>query len=115
MLAILALVAASVALTEPEKPSIVLPEGVTCNDLFWKDRSRINPTELSDYQKCILSVHHGETNSGVLGDLLWVRIEGEYFSTSKRQLRAAFRTEEAAKRALQLDFQKQHREWKAQQ
>ena len=58
MLAILALVAASVALTEPEKPSIVLPEGVTCNDLFWKDRSRINPTELSNYQKCILSVHH---------------------------------------------------------
>ena len=82
MLAILALVAASVALTEPEKPSIVLPEGVTCNDLFWKDRSRINPTELSNYQKCILSVHHGETDNGVLGDLLRIRIEGEYFSAS---------------------------------
>ena len=115
MLAILALVAASVALTEPEKPSIALPEGVTCNDLFWRDRSRINPTELSDYQKCYLSQYHGETDSGALGDLLWIRIEGEYFSLSKRELYAAFGDEDAAKRAVEIELQSQYRKWKAQQ
>ena len=116
MLAILALVAASVAITEPEKPSIALPEGVTCNDLFWTDRSRINPTELSDYQKCYLSQYHGETNSGSLGDLLWVRIDGEYFSVSKRKLQNSFgRNEEAAKKALNIEFRRQYNKWKAQQ
>ena len=115
MLAILALVAASLALTEPEKPSVVLPEGITCNDLFWADRSRINPSKLSDYQKCYLAIHHGETDSGSLGDLLWVRIEGEYFSISKRQLRTAFGTEEQAKKALRTEFQRQYHAWKAQQ
>ena len=112
MLAILALVAASIAATPSETPSIVLPEGVTCNDLFWTDRSRINPTKLSDYQKCILSVHYGETDSGSLGSLLWIRIEGEYFSVSKNSLRAAFSNEEDAKKALNIEFTRQYNKWK---
>ena len=115
MLAVLALVVASFTSTPSQEPSITLPEGVTCNDLFWKDRSRINPTELSNYQKCVLAVNYGETDSGVLGDILWVRIEGEYFSVSKRQLFASFRTEEAAKKAVEIEFQKQYQAWKSTQ
>ena len=114
MLAVLAaLIIASTH--ETQEPSIVLPEGVTCNDLFWRDRSRVNPTELSDYQKCVLGVNYGETDSGVLGDLLWVRVDGEYYSVSKRELRSAFSNEEDAKRAFNREIHKQIKIRKAQQ
>ncbi len=109
------LISATIALSgaaQAEEPSIVLPEGVTCSNLFWYQNGRVNPTELNDYQKCILAVNYGETDSGSLGDLLWVRINGEYFSVSKRKLWSSFSKEEDAQRALQIEFIRQHKEWK---
>ena len=94
--------------------SIVLPEGVTCSDLFWATSGRLNPTELSDRQKCILATT-SEEDSGSMGDLLWVRIDGEYFSTSKRKLWVMFKDEDKARKALQIEFIRQHAEWKAAQ
>ena len=112
MLAALAVIIAAASAAPAQEPTITLPEGITCNDLFWRDRSRINPTELSDYQECILATHYGETDSGNLGDILWVRIEGEYFSVSKRELRAAFGTEKAAQEAFTIEIHRQYNEWK---
>ena len=111
MLAALAVIIAATA-APTQEPTITLPEGVTCNDLFWRDRSRINPTELSDYQECILAVHYGETDSGELGGILWVRIEGQYFSVSKRELHAAFSNEEDAKEAFKREIHNQYNKWK---
>ncbi len=105
----------STPLLAKQTPTLTLPEGVTCNDVFWTDNGRINPTELSDRQKCILSVHYGETNSGAMGNILWIRIDGEYFSVSKSVLKASFSNEEDAQRALQREYARQHGVWKSQQ
>ena len=43
--------------------------------------SRINPTELSDYQKCVFD-YYGKT-SGVHGNFLWFSLNGEFYHIQK--------------------------------
>ena len=44
--------------------------------------TRFNPTELSDYQKCVFE-HYGKT-SGEMGSFVWFAIDGEYYHIQQR-------------------------------
>ena len=49
--------------------------------------TRLNPTELSGYQKCWLQEHRPEEPSGVIGNLFYFEtVKGEYFSTTVESL-----------------------------
>jgi len=48
--------------------------------------NRINPTELSDYQKCWLDEHRADKPNGVLGSLFYVKIDGDYVSVPVKEL-----------------------------
>ena len=92
---------------------LVLPEGVTCSDLFWYEgKGRINAKYLSDMQKCQLASRYADKNSGTFGQFLWVRIEGEYFSVNKIILQSSFRKEEDALKAFEIEIRRQHKAWK---
>lgn len=52
---------------------------IACSDI--PNPSRFMPTELSEFQMCVLDEHE-EANAGVMGGLMWVRLaDGSYFST----------------------------------
>ena len=42
--------------------------------------NRVNPQELSDYQKCWLNEHRADEQSGTLGSLFYVKIGQEFIS-----------------------------------
>ena len=42
--------------------------------------SRVNPTELSEYQECWLDEHRADEAHGVLGSLFYVKVESDYIS-----------------------------------
>ena len=65
-----------------------IPEGFKCSDIY-PNFSRVNPTELSDYQKCILSIHKAEEVSGTMGSLFWVKFEDKYYSMPWSYIRKA--------------------------
>ena len=65
-----------------------IPEGFKCSDIY-PNFSRVNPTELSDYQKCILSIHKSEEVSGTMGSLFWVKFEDKYYSMPWSYIRKA--------------------------
>ena len=46
--------------------------------------SRFNPTDLSDYQKCVFEWNG--TTSGIVGDYVWFNGGGEYFYIHKNQI-----------------------------
>ena len=49
--------------------------------------TRLNPTELSGYQKCWLQEHRPDEPSGVVGNLFYFEtVKGEYFSTTVESL-----------------------------
>ena len=95
---------------------LVLPEGVTCSDLFWYESAgRINAKHLSDKQKCELAVNYPDETSGSYSQFLWVKIEEEYFSVNKVILQSSFKKEEDAKKAFELEIYRQYNNWKKQQ
>lgn len=56
---------------------------MACSDI--PNPTRFMPTELSDYQICVLD--KGDETSGVIGNLAWVRLhDGTYFSTQLREV-----------------------------
>ena len=49
--------------------------------------TRLNPTELSGYQKCWLQEHRPDEPSGTIGNLFYFEtVKGEYFSTTVESL-----------------------------
>ena len=88
--------------------ALELPEGVTCTDLFWHTKNRVNPTELSDYQECVIATNWPDQTSGAMGDLFWVKLGEYYYSTSFSLLRKSFRDEDKALKAFILRVQTQH-------
>ena len=97
--------------TQAQSSNTQIPNTVSCNDLFWNSPNEIKG-KLSLKEECWLSRHRTEKNSGVLGDKMWFRTEGKYFSVSKSRLRASFSDEAKATKALQIEFQRQYRNWK---
>ena len=97
------ILAALAALTFVSPASALeLPEGYTCSDIFWMTKDRINPIKLSDYQECVLATTKPDETSGILGDLIWIQIDGIYYSTSMRLLRKSFTNFEDAHKAFML-------------
>ena len=76
-----------------------IPSDFKCSDIY-PDFSRVNPTELSNYQKCWLSVHKSDDSSGTLGSLFWVKFEDKYYSMPWSYIRKAG-GKEAGKARLQ--------------
>ena len=58
-------------LTEAIVASVIAGSSV-CSDHF-ENVSRFNPTDLSDYQQCVLAAHSSE-QAGTLGGVFWARI-----------------------------------------
>ena len=87
----MAAVAASFVATSAS--AITLPsEGQTCADVH-ENISRFNPTELSDFQKCVaIEFDH---DSGVVGKNVWVRIGEQFSYTPIADLRGKSRDEAA--------------------
>ena len=52
------------------------------------EHSRFNPASLSEYQECWLDVYKADETHGVLGSLFWVKVGGEYYSTTLSYLRS---------------------------
>ena len=63
---------------------IMTTSAFACSHL--SQASRINPTELSDYQKCWLDEHRADKPNGVLGSLFYVKVNGDYISMPVKEL-----------------------------
>ena len=74
-------------LTEAIVASVIAGSSV-CSDHF-ENTSRFNPTDLSDYQQCVLAAHNGES-AGTLGGVFWVKTgETEFVSMPVSTLQKA--------------------------
>ena len=74
-------------LTEAIVASVIAGSSV-CSDHF-ENNSRFNPTELSDYQQCVLAAHSSDS-AGTLGGIFWAKIgETEFVSMPVRKIRTA--------------------------
>ena len=50
--------------------------------------TRFNPTDLSDYQKCWIDFYKADQASGMIGDLLWMRLGDDVISLTRGEIRA---------------------------
>ena len=57
---------------------IMTTSAFACSHL--SQASRVNPTELSEYQMCWLDEHRPDEGHGVLGSLFYVKVDGDYVS-----------------------------------
>jgi len=74
-------------LTEAIIASVIAGSSV-CSDHF-ENPNRFNPTELSDYQQCVLAAHSDE-QAGVLGSIFWTKVgDTEFVSMPVSTLRKA--------------------------
>ena len=48
--------------------------------------TRVNPTELSEYQMCWLDEYRGDEAHGVLGSLFYIKVDGDYVSMPIKDL-----------------------------
>ena len=62
----------------------VMAGTTACSDHF-ENVSRFNPTDLSDYQMCVHTVHGHE--AGTVGKHLWVQIDGQFFTVGLDELK----------------------------
>lgn len=85
-------------LTEAIVASVIAGSSV-CSDHF-DNPNRFNPTELSDYQECVLAAHSDES-AGVLGSIFWTKIgETEFVSMPVRSLQMAGSKDAAIKKVM---------------
>lgn len=101
MVSVMVMLSGVLSVTTPANAITTLPDGITCTDLFWDSKNRLNPTELSDYQECILATTTDEDH-GRLGDFFWIKLDDEYYSFNLRNLIKSFTSREKAEQAMQL-------------
>ena len=85
--------------------ALELPAGLTCSDIFWADKGRVNPKHLSDYQECVLATTQPDKTQGIFNDIAWIKHNGKYYSMALSVLRKSFRNPDKALAALSLYFQ----------
>ena len=98
------------ALLTSQEPAFDIPNEESCKTLFAVESFTSDPTYLSPYQKCWVDRWRADDEHGVIGEIIWVRIEDQLFSLNRKALRTL--REDQAKIVFEREIKRQYNEWK---